>query len=157
MSDGPRRHHYLFAHRELPSAAFRFGADLVAAGREGRLTLDNVWHRLGETLPEADRLPSDGLRVDHRQVGAHDVLLVTLPVPQQPAEAHFTAIAVPPAAAGIRYFTLEEARSPIDGRRYTVLAEWTHDGKHINYGDGPDPRPAAFTEAIIPHLVDAPG
>ena len=152
MSDGPRRHHYMFAHRTLPSAAFRSGPDLVVAGREGRLTLDRVWDNLGQTLPETERLPADGLRVDHHRLAAHDVLVVTLPRPEGPAEAHLAAIAVADDAERVRYFTLEEARSPIDGARYTVLAEWTSDGRHVNYGPGPDPEPAAFTAAISAHL-----
>ncbi len=155
MPDGPRRHHYLFAHRELPSAAFRFGANLAAASRDGRLTLDNAWNHLGQTLPEAERLAADSLGVSNHRLDAHDIVVVTLPPPQHPAEAYLAAIAVSDGDAEVRYFTLEDARSPVDGLRYTVLAEWTNDGKHINYGPGPDADPPSLVAAIAPHLTDS--
>jgi len=144
MLDRPRRHHYLFAHRELPSAAFRFGADLVSAARDGRLTLDTVWVRVGEGLPEPDRLTPEGLSVSCRRLQDRDVLLVTLPAPQAPTEAYFAAIVVP----ALRYFTLEDAYRPVDGARYTVLGEWTDAGIHVNHGAGPPPEPEPFLAAI---------
>ncbi|MGI5174933.1 hypothetical protein ACQEVZ_01170 [Dactylosporangium sp. CA-152071] len=154
MSDGPRRHHYLFAHRELPSGLFRLGIDLVSAGRDGRLDLDAVWDRVGQTLPDHERLPATGLAVSHHLVADHHVLLVVFPAAQHPAEAHFAAMAVSAHDARVRYIVLEEARSVIDGTRYTVLGEWTEDGGHINYGPGPEPRTEAFLSAVRSHLAD---
>jgi hypothetical protein len=156
---GPRHHHYLFAHRELPSATFSFGADLVAAAREGRLALPGVWDRVGEALPEPDRLSPVGLTVAHHGLPGYEVALVTFPPPQRPAEAHFAAVAVPtvpPSGAagnGLRYLTLDAARSPVDGQRYTVLAEWTADGSHLNHGVGPAPYPGEFLLAVARTLA----
>jgi hypothetical protein len=151
MSDGPRRHHYLFAHSDLPGAAFRFGADLMTAGRDGRLTLATAWDRVGEALPPDQRLPATGLAVSHHAVTGHEVLLVEFPPAEHPAEAHFAAVTLS-GAGGVRYFTLEDGRSVMDGSRYTVLAEWTEDRKHINYGSGPAAAPEAFL-AALPRLL----
>jgi hypothetical protein len=147
VTDEPRRHHYMFAHRELPSGARRFGADLVAAGRDGQLTLDVVWNRVGEGLPEPDRLPAEGLSHSYHERAGHRVLLISLPTARYPTEAHFTAIAVPTEGEAVRYFTLEYAVSPMDGGRYTVLGEW-NEQRHINYGEGPPPDADAFLTAI---------
>ncbi|HEY7226173.1 MAG TPA: hypothetical protein VH561_21565 [Micromonosporaceae bacterium] len=51
-----------------------------------------------------------------------------------------------------RYFVLEEAWSPIDARRYTVIAEWTKDGSHLNGGPGPEPERASFLAAVAARL-----
>jgi hypothetical protein len=146
MPDGPRRHHYVFAHRELPAAAYRFGADLVAAARDGRLTLGPVWDRIGAGLP--DPLPSDGLDVAYHELGRYEVLLVTLPSPAGHTEAHFAAILLSTVDGEVRYYTLEDAYSPFDGDRYTVLGEWTADGTHVNHGPGPLPSAELFLAAI---------
>jgi hypothetical protein len=145
MLGKPRPHHYLFAHRELPSAAFRFGADFVAGIGEGRIGLAKAWELIGESFPEEERLPADELAIELHTLGTHDVVLVSLPPPAGQAEAHFVAIA---AADRLRYFTLEAAESPLDGRRYTVLGEWTEDHTHVNFGPGPEPDKALFLTAV---------
>jgi hypothetical protein len=150
--DRPRHHHYVFAHRELPSAAFRFGTDLVTAAREGRLALATVWDQVGATVPPDDRLPSAGLSVAYHALARHEVALVTLPAPDAPTEAHFVAIATEP----VRLFTLEDAYSPMDGSRYTVLGEWTENGSHVNHGPGPSPRPDLFLAAVEERLDALP-
>ena len=55
----------------------------------------------------------------------------------------------PAQTAIIRYFTLElgEFFEPVS-RRGTFFCEWTADGEHRNYGEGPPPDIAAFCEAI---------
>jgi hypothetical protein len=156
VSDQARRHHYQFAHRVLPSAAFRFGAGLVAAARAGQLTLDGAWNGLGQELPEGERLPPGGLDVSHQQIASFDVLVVTFPAAERPAEAHLAAIAVPADGTDkVRYLVLEEAQSVIGGQRYTVLAEWTEDGRHVNYGPGPEPSAAPFVAAVTRTLSQA--
>lgn len=47
----------------------------------------------------------------------------------------------------LRYFTLEYGAT-LDGPPRTVLCEWTAEGSHLNYGDGPEPTLATFAEAI---------
>src|SRR5262245_32045281 len=119
----PRRHHYRFAHRELPSAVFHFGDRMVTAGRgfaaRGRTTTGG---RPGGGIPPVRR---------------HEILLVSFPQPTSPGEAHFAVVFLSRAGAPARYFTVEYARSPMTDVQYTVLAEWTQDGNHLNYGPGP--------------------
>ncbi len=148
MLDRPRQHHYTFAHRELPAAAFRFGPDLVAAARDGRLTLDAVWTHVGDALPEPDRVAAQGLSGTYHTVSGYPVLLVTLPAPDAPTEAHFVAVVLSTVDGSVRYFTLEDAWSPLDGSRYTVLGEWTADGKHVNYGPGSAPDAEEFLASL---------
>jgi hypothetical protein len=153
MSEGPRRHHYQFAHRLLPATAFRMGSDLVAAGRQGRLALDDAWNELGLTLPEGERVRPDGLDASYQRVDPYDVLVVTFPPAMGPAEAHYAAIAVPDdSTRNVRYLVLELGLSPIDGQRYTVMAEWTADGSHVNYGPGPEALPASFIAELTHRL-----
>jgi hypothetical protein len=156
VPDGSRRHHYLFAHRVLPSTALRFGADLVSAGRDGQLALDSAWDRVGQDLPEDERLPSAGLAVSHHHIDEHDVLLVTFPPPVGPPEAHFAAIALSTRDGQVRYITLERGLIPLNDTQYTVLGEWTDDA-HLNLGSGPQPQPDAFLSALRLVLSDQPG
>ncbi|WP_238009910.1 hypothetical protein KZZ52_14695 [Dactylosporangium sp. AC04546] len=163
VSDGPRPHHYLFAHRNLPWLAFRLGPEFVDAGRDGRLTLEDYWVRVGCKLPHELRLPAIGLTVSHHRVDDHDVLFVALPPAQHPAEAHFAAIALSTGTGRVRYLTLENIRSLLDGNRHTALAEWTKESLQWNRPmpdhitrPGPEPRPDAFLSAIRSRLTDQP-
>ena len=53
----------------------------------------------------------------------------------------------------MRYFTLEASQNPIDQREHTMLCEWHEDGKHMNYGEGPEAEDEeAFVKAVITHL-----
>jgi len=146
MSDEPRQHHYLFAHRELPSAALDFGDDLVDAAATGHLRLREAWDGLAQRLPEHERLNGNGLGATYHRLGSYEAVLVRMPLAKRPREAHFALIVRPVAGGPIRYITLARAVSPVDGRRYTVLGEWTKEG-HVNHGEGPPPDPNAFLAA----------
>src|SRR5690349_12905649 len=95
--DQPRRHQYLFAHRELPMAAFRYGEDLVRVARGGNLAegLAKLWVDLGTALPADDRLPPDGLRASWHDAGDNEIALVTMPPAIGMTDAHLAAIVVP--------------------------------------------------------------
>ncbi|WP_229927881.1 hypothetical protein [Kitasatospora indigofera] len=106
-----------------------------------------MWNGFGESLPLEDRLPSDGLSgriLDH---AGHRLLLVTLPAPAASAEAYFAAVVLPRGVSTCRFLTLEYSVSPIDGTSGTVLGEWSSEGHH-NLGQGPEPMPDLFLEAI---------
>jgi hypothetical protein len=153
MLEHPRSHHYGFAHRELPAAAFRIGPAFITGVRDGRIALAKAWRLYGEQLPEAERLPADGLAAEVQTVGPHQVAVVTLPPPEGPTEAHFVAVAM---AGDLRFFTLEAARSPIGGEWYTVLGEWTSNHSHVNRGAGPQADKDAFVAAVVTHLQPLP-
>jgi hypothetical protein len=45
---------------------------------------------------------------------------------------------------------------PFDGVPYTVLGEWTADGTHVNYGDGPPADDlSGFVAAVARYLSGA--
>jgi hypothetical protein len=148
MPSGTRRHHYYFAHLELPAAAFRLGSDLVTSGGDVALTLRNAWDRVGEDFAEQDRVCSTGLAVSHHRIPGYDMLLITFPLALYPTEAYFAAVTLSTEDGNVRYFTLEDAVSPMTMTRCTVLGEWTSEGTHCNFGDGPEPRPDAFLDGV---------
>jgi hypothetical protein len=113
-----------------------------------------MWNGFGESLPSEDRLPSDGLSgrlVDH---AGHRLLLITLPPPAAAAEAYFAAVVLPQGADTCRFLTLERSVSPLDGSLGTVLGEWSSEGHH-NLGQGPEPQPALFLDAVASLLAPA--
>ncbi|GAA2750928.1 hypothetical protein GCM10010440_61180 [Kitasatospora cinereorecta] len=147
--DGPRAHHYRFAHQVLPGLARDLGPQMLDNEPRGGFTagLASLWQGLGETLPESERLPGDGLSAELVDRGGHRMLLVELPRPSAPAEAYLVAVAQPAGADHCRCFTLEHGVSPLDGQAYTVLAEWA-DRSHINLGPGPAAQRDAFVAAV---------
>jgi hypothetical protein len=148
--DGPRRHHYAFAHRVLPLIMRNPDVDLAhLAGDLERLggSLRATWERVGLDHAESERLPPDGLAVERRDVGDAEGLLVTLPPARHVAEAIFVLVAPldPPGAR--RYVTLEAGWDVVHRRPYTVLGEWSDRG-HLNLGDGPPAEGDAFVAAV---------
>jgi hypothetical protein len=142
----PRDHVYLFAHREVPGATRRFGADIVASAAAGTLDLANVWARVGEGLPPEERVPSEGLWWRHRETPLGSAVLVGLPAPQRPTEPYFLLVLPPRVAA------LELGWDVVNGGWYTVLCAWDGD-RHLNLGAGPDPSdPDAFVAAVVERL-----
>jgi hypothetical protein len=146
--DQPRTHHYQFAHRILPTLMLRPTIDLVALAGAGRLdvALAGTWRDFGAGLPEADRLPPDGLSGRLARAGDTDVLLITLPPTLYITEAHFVAVAPAAPASARRFLTLERSWS-LTGEPVTVLGEWT-DRAHVNHGSGPQPSAGAFLAAV---------
>jgi hypothetical protein len=102
-----------------------------------------VWDGVGEGLPAEQRLPSDGLSTSVRELGGHDVIVITMPPALEPGEAHFAAFVVPRGQDPVRYVTLELSRSPLSGDIITFGGGWDA-GSHLNYGIGPNPDLDAF-------------
>jgi hypothetical protein len=107
--EGPRDHHYHFAHRVLPYLMFQDTLELFSLLTGGRAqeAMRELWERAGEHLAPDDRLPPDGLEVDGRSLGNGLLLVVTLPPPQRTGEARFVA-------AAVRWME-EEAPEPASG------------------------------------------
>jgi hypothetical protein len=152
----PHRHHYLFAHRELPMAAFRYGPDLVRVARGGNLGegLTKLWVDLGTALPPADRLGPEGLGASWHDLGGYEVALVRMPPPGGVTDAYLAAIAVPKDGEKVRYLVLERSVAGDTGLPTTVLGEWLSAGDHVNLGAGPPPDPALFLAAVRERLAD---
>jgi hypothetical protein len=145
---------YLFAHRELPMAAFRYGEDLVRVARGGNLAegLAKLWVDLGTALPPEERLPADGLAASWHDAGRYEIALVTLPPPTGVTDAHLAAIVVPKGGKSVRYLVLERGVPDAAGNPTTVLGEWLAGGDHVNMGAGPRPEPEPFLAAVREHL-----
>jgi hypothetical protein len=158
QSDRPRAHHYDFAHRMLPALVRRGRVDFLTAPTQARLDefLQSLWQSVGQNHPAGDRLPGDGLRAEVTTAGSIPVLLITMPLACHGAEAHFVAI-TPGAEPGTwRCFTLEHTWT-LEDQPATVLAEWTADGRHVNYGPGPAPNRPAFLTTLARLLSGADG
>jgi hypothetical protein len=159
--DSPRRHHYVLAHQALRSVAFDhpvpFLGILVSDRARPFLAelLENVHEHCKDDEPEAG-FGAEDLSVHPGRIGDHACVIVELPRPRGVTEAYFVAAVLmvdlqreapeeekPP----LRYFTLEYG-ARLSGPARTVLCEWTAEGSHLNYGDGPEPTVAAFAAAI---------
>jgi hypothetical protein len=92
--DRPRRHHYLFARRELRAIAGRFAGRLPGLVRAGHMdaALAMASDQASSHLPPAGRLPHAGLGASLHDLEGRSVVLVTMPRPEHGAEAYFAAI-----------------------------------------------------------------
>lgn len=159
LSD-PRCGHYSLAHYALRGVAFQDPLFFlgVLASPESQRFLADLLRRVQEHCRDREPLAQfsvEELSVHKRRIGPRPCAIVEMPAPRAVAEAFYAAgvLLADPAEliqgepAPLRYFTLERGMS-LDGSRRTVLCEWTSDGTHRNYGDGPPPTPDEFLRAI---------
>jgi len=154
-----------FAHMVLPAFASAYPAEFFALmPTDGRAqVLDLLWR---ETESRAGPFPVDldttSINVTCGAIDGIPAVLIEMPKPVALAETFYVALislnGLPsreaPADADLRYVTLELGRN-LDGSARTVLCEWRH-GIHFNYGDGPEPAPAAFCSAVRELLRNPP-
>jgi hypothetical protein len=167
--DQPRCHHYTLAHYALRSAAFQHPLAFlgVLASPEAPQFLAEIMQSVSNHCaarePKPDFAVAD-LTVQKTRVGRYPCAVVVLPRPRAMAEAFFVAavlLADPdqdmpdPSGVALRYFTLEKGFA-LDGGSRTVLCEWTAEGSHVNYGDGPAPEVEAFIGAVAGLLANSP-
>jgi hypothetical protein len=153
----PRCDHYAFAHQALRAVALDnpLGCLAVLASPDARPFLADLVRSVTEFCRDRGMEPSAGLAVDdltvHRvRALGHPCAVVEMPAPRAAAEAHYVAIALtaePSENPEARYFTLEKGLQ-LDGAARAVLCEWTADGTHRNYGDGPPLGVERFLRAI---------
>lgn len=171
--EGPRDHHYAFAHRVLPQWLFEDPVHLLEAlsTDEGTDILRSLWLRVGEHFDMSERVAAQGLGHEIRTVGAAlIVVLFVLPPPRVMTEAYFVAgvLRVPEESSlhgtfDVRVLTLELT----DPRQYAseeyllvleksgqdqpgaVLCEWTREGTHLNFGRYVEPTLEAFFSAVV--------
>lgn len=174
--DGPREHHYAFAHRALPECLFADALRVVGAALadDSQALLCGLWDRVGEDLDAAERLSPEGLAWELRRLEDGAILVVSLPTPCKMPEAHFVAGLLRPAGpagaesdeppeVSVRVFTLEltepgkyasetyleELREAQAADSHAVLCEWTRDGQHVNYGGPVQATVDDFISAIL--------
>lgn len=149
----PRDHHYVFAHLALREICMQDAAEIfrILASPERDKFLAWLWgsveKRVGRRIDDLD--PRD-LAVTTLRVADSPAIIIRMPVPVAPAEAHLIGAVLAKPAGGspatARYFTLEHGLD-LDGSARTVLCEWA-DGSHRNYGDGPPPTVQDFARAL---------
>ncbi|MBI3370858.1 MAG: CpXC domain-containing protein [Betaproteobacteria bacterium] len=165
---------YVFEHVALRAHAFENHPELVkdlsGKGNPANLFWRSWWEaerRCG--LPEEWRdnreLLESRLRVRARlsvqafKRGDYTVYAVIMPPPGTPADCYFAAVVYRDGeprqnlqpAPSTRYFTLEMTHpGPAP-----VFCEWTREGNHANYGEGPPPELKAFVEAVFARLSAA--
>lgn len=154
----PRDHHYFYAHRVLPTLAFRDTIQTldILRSENGLDFLTGLWHDMGRQLRARDRLPPDGLQLEMRRDGKYLYALVTLPPPLYSPEAYMVALQFESEllAPRLRYFALELGYLDPAGPRRTVLCEWTAEPAHLNFGDGPPPEVEAFYQRLRDMTAD---
>ncbi len=165
-----RQAHYVFAHYALRTVAlsdplFYVG---VLASPDGPRMLDDLLQKVAEHARPGDPPPdfsAADCRIHTVRAGGYPCAVVELPPPRAMTEAYFTAAVLLLDSAQeqpdflnapVRYFTLEHSLS-LDGAPRTVLCEWTKDGTHVNFGDGPPPALEPFVSAVSGHLRPAEG
>lgn len=151
--DEPRRQHYEFVHVVLRAIAFRTGAYLLVMADSGRLAeqLRGTWDKVGEDLPEQERIPATGLAAGLYTYGPIRAAVIALPHARHVGEAYLVAYVLiedPVFGAGDpEFFVLEHDVLP-DGEPGTRVTRWTRDGRHLDLGPGPLPEIGAFLETI---------
>ncbi len=152
---------YLLAHVALPQAAFNDPVSfmtVVGHPEQSRALIAEVVEAVGRhcaELPDPFPFSSDEVYVHCTRVMNFPCAIVEMPWPEAPNEAFFSAavllqdLTADPHTEGLelRYFTLERVNSQ-DGSLRTMLGEWTRDGSHLNYGDGPRPTLTGFLTGI---------
>ncbi len=159
--DEPRCHHYTFAHLALRSVAQEQPLAFlgVLASPDARRFLANLFQSVSEHCKEREPKPDFGIEdvaVHPVRIGHYPCAVIEMPRPRATTETFFVAAVLladldqglPDSKdVKLRYFTLEKG-FVIGGPPRTVLCEWTAEGSHVNYGDGPEPQLEAFTEAV---------
>jgi hypothetical protein len=149
--EGPRLHHYIFAHKAIPSLFFydpeKF---LYILSVHAEAFLRDYWNIIGEKMDKTELVASGGLACEVRKIFNGDVgALITLPPPERITEAYFVAPVYRPQADSkterTRFFTLEF--NP-EYHNKSVLCEWEAEGSHLNNGDGPEPKPEDFWKVV---------
>ncbi len=154
-----RTHHYLFAHRVLPSMFYDNPAAFIAGSLEdGAELARRVWDRVGQDFLEDEEevIASDGLDVLPVKSPPYLGAVYVLPDPVEPVEAYMVCaigkVKKPffgdPTLKKPRFFTLELG-DDLEGNSYCVLCEWAKDGSHLNLGAGPEPEPNAFISCCL--------
>jgi hypothetical protein len=164
----PRCQHYFFAHYALRQAAFDdpLACLAILASPKEREFLASLWASVArhcEGHGEASGLSVEDVTVYRLRVGEAPCAVIQMPPPRGTTEAYFVAMLLhlppsgkvnEPADINLRYFTLEKGSS-MGGASRTVLCEWTKDGSHVNFGEGPEAELSAFIAAVDERLCVA--
>ncbi|MFD7992639.1 hypothetical protein [Streptomyces mexicanus] len=156
--DGPRAHHYRFAHDVLKHAALTNGSFLLDMPKdEVDVLLGAFWDEAAQALAPEERLTDALPRGILMEQGRHSVLVVVLPPAVRATEAHFAAVVRHAGQDTCRYLTLERSVDPLTGEEGAVLCEWTDETEHVLVRTGMAHDPTAFVDAVVEHARNTPG
>lgn len=152
----PRTVHYAFAHRILRDLALDTHVDLVgeAIGVDLGPKFAAMWDDANASVPEADRIAPVGLATYVVQRPDYAGVLVTLPTPVEPAEAHAVMVVRGSTPADTSYFTWEHGLDVVTGQPTVYLCGWNHDGAHLNHGTRADQSIDAFVSEVGANLAN---
>lgn len=149
----PRPLHYVFAHYTLREEAFLATDQLINALREqDQDYIRHQWFKAiigcrgSGTQIDKEAVPIEEIRVYSAQQDGITCYLIGMPEAKHMTEAFFVAVVQAPEGV-VRYYTLEKGFSD-EGPR-TIFCEWTADGQHLSFGDGPPATVDAFTERVF--------
>lgn len=151
----PRAHHYKFANNEARDVFFSDPEMfLTMINSHGNYLLKYLWN---EAAHNCEYLDMKGLSYELRTTPTrYQVILVTLPPPQNVTEAYYIAAAFKPGTENpfdtCKYFILEKANPEIYTGG-TLLCEWSEDGDLTTTDIHPYPDIYAFYQAIEGFLV----
>ncbi len=127
-SSKARQHHYLYAHKVIADLSLKrnktFLSMLTNPDSDGFLV--NLWNQTAKRVPEAEVIPSDGLK-SSPLVKVNDnylLAIIRFPSAERPTEAIFSGIILHRHSGKVRYIVLEKSF------RGVILCEWTADGLH---------------------------
>lgn len=146
----PRTVHYAFAHRILRDLALDERLDLVGEAIAVDLgpKFATLWDDANASVPESDRIASDGLATYVVQRPDYAGVLVTLPAPVEPAEAHAVMVVRGMTPRDASYFTWEHAVDSASGAPTVYLCGWDADGRHVNLGTRQDASIDGFVNEV---------
>ena len=153
---------YIFAHialrQFLHDEPLKFFG--ILASEVSTEFLQSIWDDIAQQLSAegADTVDFTFTKelVTTARCGPYPIAVLQMPEPSEVAEAHFIAAVLlhegqPEEGEPINacYYTLEKGMTFGDSEpERTVFCEWTKDGSHSNYGDGPEPNVKAFIQWI---------
>lgn len=152
----PRTVHYAFAHRILRDLALDDSVDLVGEAIAVDLgpKFATMWDDANAAVAETDRIPPAGLATYVVQRPDYAGVLVTLPAPVEPAEAHAVMVVRGATPADTSYFTWEHGLDATTGGPTVYFCGWNRGGSHVNYGTRQDPSIDAFVNEVGTNLAN---
>lgn len=152
----PRTVHYAFAHRVLRDLALDDSIDLVGEAIAVDLgpKFSRMWDDANASVAEGDRISPNGLATYVVQRPDYAGVLVTLPPPVEPAEAHAVMVVRGATPADTSYFTWEHGLDITTGGPTVYLCGWNRGGRHVNYGTRQDPSIDAFVNEVGTNLAN---
>jgi hypothetical protein len=152
----PRIVHYAFAHRILRDLALDDSVDLVGEAIAVDLgpKFATMWDDANASVAEGDRIAPAGLATYVVQRPDYAGVLVTLPAPVEPAEAHAVMVVRGATPADTSYFTWEHGLDVATGTPTVYLCGWNRGGSHVNHGTRQDTSIDAFVNEVGTNLAN---